>query len=158
MGPAVLQALGFRTGFTHMEWFLTAAGEAVFGEIAARAPGAVSVDIMNYACDLDTFRGWAEAVCHGRLGQPIERRYNAAVIFKRAQGSGRIREIEGLEHLVARYRPHIVRIDLLPLGSERRNWKQTLLSDGHVILRHPDLQATLEMADRVGTDLQIRAA
>ena len=39
----------------------------------------------------------------------------------------------------------------------RRNWKQTLLSDGHVILRHPDIGATLEMADRVGTDLQLHA-
>ena len=28
------------TGFTHMEWFLKADGEAVFGEIGARPPGA----------------------------------------------------------------------------------------------------------------------
>ena len=28
MGRAVLRALGFRTGFTHMEWFLTASGGA----------------------------------------------------------------------------------------------------------------------------------
>ena len=158
MGSAVLKALEFRTGFTHMEWFLTSAGEAVFGEIAARPPGALSVDIMNYACDLDTFRGWAEAVCFGRFDAPIERRYNAAVVFKRAVGNGRIRRITGLERLISRFRPHIVSVDLLPVGSPRRNWKQTLLSDGHVILRHPDLQATLEMADRFGTDLRLEAA
>jgi hypothetical protein len=157
MGQAVLRALGFETGFTHMEWFRTASGEAVFGEIAARPPGALSVDLMNVACDIDTFAGWGEAVYRGRFGQDVVRRYNAAVIFKRARGAGRVQEIRGLERLVARFGPHIVSIDLLPIGAARRNWKQTLLSDGHVILRHPDLQATLEMADRVGTDLQLIA-
>ena len=157
MGRAVIDALGFREGFSHMEWFRTAAGEAVFGEIGARPPGACSVDIMNYACDLDTFTGWAEAVCHGRMSVEWGRPYNAAVVFKRAEGQGRITRIEGLERLVARYRPHIVRLDLLPVGAPRRNWKQTLLSDGHVIVRHEDLQATLEMADRFGTDLRIYA-
>jgi len=157
LGRRVLEALDFRTGFTHMEWFLTEEGEAVFGEIAARPPGARSVDLMNYACDFDSYRGWAEAVCHGRLDQPIERRYNAAVTFKRAHGEGRIRRIIGLERLVARDNPHIVCIDLLPVGAPRRNWRQTLISDGYLIVRHPDLQTTLEIADRVGTDLVLEA-
>ena len=157
MGRRVLDALGFRTGFTHMEWFLTPRGEAVFGEIAARAPGARSVDLMNYACDFDAFAAWGEAICAGRISQPIERRYNAVVVFKRARGQGRITRIEGLERLVARYRPNVVCVDLLPVGSPRRDWKQTLLSDGFVIVRHPELEAALEMADRFGTDLQIHA-
>ncbi len=157
MGRAVLAALGFRTGFTHMEWFCTSQGEAVFGEIGARPPGARTVELMNYGCDLDTFSGWAEAVCHGSFTQRVERRYNAAVIFKRAEGQGRIRAIQGLERLVARYRPNIVCIDLLPVGAQRRDWKQTLISDGYLIVRHPDLPATLEIADRVGTDLRLLA-
>ncbi len=157
MGRAVLRALGFRSGFTHMEWFLTAGGEAVFGEIAARPPGARSVELMNYACDLDVYRGWAEAVCHRRFTQPIERRYNVAVIFKRAQGSGRIRRIEGLERFLARFGEHVNVVDLLPPGTPRRDWLQTLLSDGCCILRHSDLARTLEMADRFGTDVQLYA-
>jgi len=31
------------------------------------------------------------------------------------------------------------------------------LSDGYLIVRHPDLERTLEIADAVGTDLQIEA-
>jgi len=157
VGRAVLDALGFHSGFSHMEWFRTAEGEAVFGEIGARPPGARSVDLMNFACDLDTYNGWAEAVCHGRLGQPVRRLYNSVIVFKRAEGQGRIRGIEGLERLVARYRPHIVCIDLLPIGAQRRNWKQTLISDGYLILRHPHLATALQMADRVGTDLRLYA-
>ena len=76
MGEAVLAALGFRTGFTHMEWYLKADGEAVFGEIGARPPGARVVDVMNFATDGDTYVGWAQAVVHGSM-QPLERRYNA---------------------------------------------------------------------------------
>jgi hypothetical protein len=157
MGAAVLKALGFRTGFSHMEWFRTPAGEAVFGEIGARPPGARTVETMNYSCDLDLFRGWAEAVALRRFSQPIERRHNAVVIFKRARGQGRIRRIEGLEGLLARYGRHVVSVDLLPPGAPRRNWKQSLLSDGWLIVRHPHLGTALEIADRVGTDVQIYA-
>jgi hypothetical protein len=157
LGEAVLAALRFDTGFTHMEWFRTPGGEAVFGEIAARPPGALSVPIMNLVADANTYAGWAEAVCHGRFSPPAERRYNVAVVFKRARGEGRIVGIEGLERLLARYRAHVVEVDLLPLGTRRRDWRQTLLSDGHVIVRHPDLAATLEIADRFGTDLRLFA-
>ena len=115
------------------------------------------MDIMNFAADLDTFVGWADAVVNGRFGQKIERRYNAAIICKRAQGSGRIRRIDGLERLLARFGENIVCVDLLPIGAQRRDWKQTLLSDGFMIVRHPDLETTCEMADTVGTDLQMYA-
>jgi hypothetical protein len=150
--------MGFKTGFTHMEWYRRPDGVAVFGEIAARPPGAFTVDIMNYASDIDLFRGWANATLHGTLGQPVERRYNCASIFKRAEGSGRIRRIDGLGPLVAELGPHIVHMDLLPVGAQRRNWLQTLISDGIVVLRHPDLETTMRMADRVGTDLQLIAS
>jgi biotin carboxylase len=158
MGKRVIAAMGFQTGFTHMEWFLKPNGEAVFGEIAARPPGARTVDIMNFASDVDLFLGWAEAVCHGRLTQSCDRMYNAAVIFKRAQGDGRIQRIEGLERLLTRFGPYVASVDLLPVGAPRRNWKQTLLSDGSLVVRHPDLATCEHIADAVGTDLQLYAA
>jgi biotin carboxylase len=157
MGEAVLRAMNFREGFTHMEWYRKADGEVVFGEIGARPPGAYSVDIMNYASDIDLFTGWAEAVCHGRFSQPVERRYNCASIFKRARGQGRIQRIEGLGPLLAEFGPHIVLVDLLPPGAPRRDWLATLISDGMVIVRHPDFATTCDIADRVGTDLQMVA-
>jgi biotin carboxylase len=157
MGHEVLKAMHFRDGFTHMEWYLKADGEAVFGEIGARPPGARTVDIMNFASDIDLFRGWAEAVCHGRFTQPLERRYNCASVFKRAQGQGRIQRIEGLGPLLAEFGPAIVHVDLLPVGAPRRDPMQTLISDGLVVVRHPDLATTIRIADRVGTDLQLYA-
>ena len=139
-----------------MEWFLKEDGEAVFGEIGARPPGARGVDVMNFASDIDLYRGWASAVCQGTLGQDVERRYAATIVFKRAQGEGHIRSIEGLQSILARFGPHLTEVDLLPIGAHRRNWKQTLLSDGHVIVRHPDQQTCHEISDRVGTEVRQR--
>lgn len=158
LGQAVLDALGFRTGFTHMEWFLTPSGEAVFGEIGARPPGGRSVDLMNYTNDFDIYVGWAEAITGTTFSQQAARRYNAAAIFKRAKGQGRIVSIEGLDDLRRRFGESLVLEELLPLGAPRRDWKQTLVSDGYLVVRHPDLDTTLEMADRVGTHLSLYAA
>ena len=63
----------------------------------------------------------------------------------------------GLDGLRHRFGEHIVVEDLLPIGAPRRNWRQTLLSDGYLVVRHPELAQTLEIADAVGTDLQIDA-
>lgn len=157
LGRRVIETLAFRTGFTHMEWFLTPSGEAVFGEIGGRPPGGRSVDLMNFTNDFDVYVGWAQAVTRGEFDQTAHRRYNAAAIFKRARGQGRICAIHGLDNLRRRFGEHIVVEDLLPIGAARRNWRQTLLSDGYLIVRHPQLERTLEIADAVGTDLQIDA-
>jgi hypothetical protein len=157
MGEAVLKALGFQTGYTHMEWYRTRDGEAVFGEIGGRPPGAYLVDLINYACDIDTYRGWAEAVVHGRFTQHVERRYNAAWIFKRARGQGRIRAYEGLGPLMSEIGEHVVMMDLNPIGSPRRDWKKMLVGDGIVVVRHPDLDVTLDLVGKVASRLQIVA-
>jgi biotin carboxylase len=158
MGLAVLKALEFESGFTHMEWYLKADGEVVFGEIGARVAGARLIDQMNFSNDADLYRGWAEAVCFGQLSEPIQRKYNVAVIFKRAQGEGHIQAIDGLGAYMARFGSHVCSLELLPVGAHRRDWKQTLVSDGYAIVRHPDLRACLHMADRFGTDVQIYAS
>jgi biotin carboxylase len=158
MGRNVLQALGFRDGFTHMEWFRTESGEVVFGEIGARPAGARTVDVMNFANDVDLFQQWAEAILYGRFSEPIERRYNAASIFKRAQGQGRIMRIEGLSNLLGDYGEWICAIDLLPIGAPRRDWLMTLISDGMVIVRHPELDTCVEISDRFATELQLYAS
>jgi hypothetical protein len=157
MGVDVLDALGFRTGFTHMEWYRTASGEAVFGEIAARPPGARVVDLMNYACDADLYAGWAEAVLHGRLSTPLTRKYNAGSIFKRAKGTGRITHVEGLDALRAAYRDDVVLVDLLPVGAERRDWRASVVGDGWVVVRHRALGRVIEMTERFASDLHLYA-
>ena len=157
MCERVLKALDFDTGLTHMEWFHTHDDEVVFGEIAARPPGGNSGELMNRTCDFDIYRAWGEALVHGAIRARVERKYNVAMIFKRAQGQGRIRGITGLRAMERRLGPSLLRHELRPLGAPRRDWKQTLLSDGFVMLRHPDLETTLRLADEVAEGLQLYA-
>jgi hypothetical protein len=157
LGRRVIEALGFESGITHMEWFRTAEGEAIFGEIGGRAPGGRLVHAMNYSADIDVFRAWAEAICDGRISQDLEKRYNVGVIFKRAEGSGRITRIEGLESIMAHFGQHIPHVDLVPVGQPRRDFRQIVEGDGWVVVRHPDLETTVELSDYVATHLRMFA-
>jgi formate-dependent phosphoribosylglycinamide formyltransferase (GAR transformylase) len=157
MGEQVLAALGFETGFTHMEWYLKPDGEVVFGEIAARPPGARVVDLINFNADGDVYVGWAEAAVHGRMRE-LDHRYNVGSICKRAHGAGRIASVQGLDALLAEFGPDVVLVDLLPVGAPRRDWRATTIGDGIVFVRHPDLQRVIEMTERFASDLRLYAA
>ena len=53
--------------------------------------------------------------------------------------------------------PYLVWENLLPVGAMRRNWLQTLLSDGFLVVRHPSLEVTCEMANRIGNEVKLYA-
>ena len=77
----------------------------MFGEIAARPPGAHTVDLMNFVGDVDLFDGYAEAELHG----PFLAGHDAQVQRRRTSSSAR-REVgasvasKGLESIMARLR------------------------------------------------------
>jgi hypothetical protein len=146
LGRKVLGALGMERGFTHMEWFKKADGEVVFGEIGCRPGGARLVDQMNAGSDVDLFVEWARAVVYGEVRVPPSKAYHTAVIFKRAEGRGIIQHIDGLDSFLASYHKHVFIDEILRPGQPRRDWKQTLLSDGFLMVRHPDEGACLHMA------------
>jgi hypothetical protein len=156
MGRQVLDALGFHTGFTHMEWYRKGDGEVVFGEIGARPPGARVVDLMNYNTDGDLYVGWADAVVHGGM-RPLERRHNVGSISKRARGVGNITGVSGLDALLHEYGPEVVLVDLLPVGAPRRDWRATTVGDGIIMVRHPELQRVIEMTERFAAEVQVHA-
>ena len=70
---------------------------------------------------------------------------------------GRITHVQGADALEAKFGEHVVWNTLLPPGTPRRDWRKTLVSDGFIMLRHPDLQTTMDMADAVGADLEMFA-
>jgi biotin carboxylase len=157
LGRKVLRALGMGDGFTHMEWFLTPRGEAVFGEIGCRPGGAMLVDQMNYTSDIDLFREGARVACWRSFEAVVPRKYNAAIVFKRAQGQGRVTRIEGLGRWLREAGAWAVEEQLLRPGTPRRNWKQTLLSDGHLMVRHPDWDEAHRLAFLAATDIRMYA-
>lgn len=157
LGRGVLKALGMGSGFTHMEWYRTRSGEVVFGEIGCRPGGARLVDQMNFTCDIDLFREWGRAVTTGRFDASTERLYNTAIIFKRALGQGRITRHEGLAEFKRRFGRWICAEELLPVGAHRRDWLQTLVSDGWIMVRHPNWGDALELANIAATQVTLYA-
>jgi hypothetical protein len=157
LGRKVLRALGMGDGFTHMEWFLTPKGEAVFGEIGCRPGGAHIVDQMNYTSDIDLFREWARVACWGKFEADTPRLYNAGIVFKRAFGEGTVKRIEGLGDWLRMCGDAVVEEKLLRPGTPRRNWKHTLLSDGHVLVRHPSWDEAYRMSFAAATNIRMFA-
>ncbi len=158
LGRKVLGALGMGTGFTHMEWYRKRDGEVVFGEIGCRNGGGHFVDMMNWSNDFDIYREWARAVCHKRFEAKAQRLYHVGMVFKRAQGQGRIVHIDGLNEVRALCGKWLVADEILPVGSPRRDWKQTLISDGFLAFRHPDIRAVHTMMNAASRDLRLYAA
>ena len=158
LGHRVLAALGFESGFTHMEWFKKSDGEVVFGEIGARSPGGRLTHPMNFTADIDLFTGWAEAVCTGRLSQDTTKKYNASVIFKRAQGAGsRIARVEGFEPILAEWGEYIPLIDMVPVGAPRRDHRKVVTGDGWIVARHPDFDTLLGLSERISNEVRVIA-
>lgn len=156
-GHSVIKTLGFQTGFTHSEWFHTPQEEAVFCEIAGRPSGGLIGELINYSCDTDIYNAWAEALIHGKISQPIERKYNVVIVFKRALGLGKIQRIEGVEAVYQKYGDAVIRHQFTPVGDYRKDWKQSIIGDGFIIMRHPDYDKTLEMSEYVAKHIQLYA-
>lgn len=160
LGRKVLSALGLKTGMAHMEWYRSDknGGEAIFGEVGARAPGGRLSHGMNWSTDGDVFRVWAEALVHGRTDQAMEKRYNAALVFKRAVGGGPVvTRVDGLDRILAEHADCVPVVDLVAVGQPRRDWTQVVTGDGWMVARHMALQETLTLADRLSTEVRIVA-
>jgi len=69
-GRRVVAAYGLREKFFHLEFFRTPAGELVGIEVNMRPPGGLTMDMFNYANDIDLYREWAKVVL-GK-GPPVE--------------------------------------------------------------------------------------
>ena len=130
----------------------------VFGEIGARPPGGRTVDVMNYVTDDDLFRGL------GRGGRPRPDVAPARAPLQRGQHLQAGRGIGShLPHRRARATARASTATRWPpstccrSGAPRRDWRATLISDGMVIVRHPELGPLIEMADRFAGELRLYA-
>ncbi len=48
-------------------------------------------------------------------------------------------------------------MDLNPIGAPRRDWRKALVGDGMMIVRHPDLETTIDLAGKVASRFQVVA-
>ena len=145
VGSLALEALGMRTGLSHLEWFRRPDRTIAVSEVAARPPGAQFTTLMSYAHELDFYQAWARLMILDRFDPP-ERRYAAGLAFLRGQGSGRVRAISGLEQAQAELGELVVETRLPRLDQSPSS---TYEGEGYVVLRHPETDVVAEGLQRL---------
>ncbi|MDP2957564.1 MAG: ATP-grasp domain-containing protein [Longimicrobiales bacterium] len=146
-----LQALGMRTGLSHMEWFSRPDGSVAISEVGARPPGARFVNLISWAHDFDLFRAWAETVVFGRF-TPRPRPYAAGAAYLRGQGEGRVRAVRGLEEIARELGPLVVEAKMPQAGQAPSG---TYEGEGYVIVRHPDTEVVKDALWKIVTRVRV---
>lgn len=144
-GSRALEVLGMDTGLSHMEWFRRADGTIAISEVAARPPGAQITTINSRAHDIDFVRAWAEVMVFGTFERPT-RKYAVGAAFLRGQGSGRIRQVHGLDEIGREIGSLVVDVKLPSIGAVPA---ASYEGDGYVILRHPETAVVMQALQRL---------
>ena len=157
MGKRVISLLGIETSATHMEWFFGPKG-LKFSEIACRPPGVGAWDLYCAANELDVYREWASAICHGRLTATPSRRYSAGIISLRPDRDGTITGYDGLNEVHSRFGEWIIDFHLPSPGTPTQPVEAGYMANAWIRVRHPDFDELRNILGQVGEIAQVRAS
>jgi biotin carboxylase len=82
-GRRTVQAFGVRERFFHIEFFRTADSGLIGLEVNMRPPGGLTMDMFNFANDIDLYREWANIVVFNRFTEEYTRPYHCAYVGRR---------------------------------------------------------------------------
>jgi hypothetical protein len=156
LGAKVIELLGIETSATHMEWFYGPKG-LKFSEIGCRPPGVRAWDLYNVGNDMDLYREWAMAVCHGRPSQRASRRLSAGIIALRPTQDGTIAGYEGLEQIGRSFGPNIIDFHTPPEGTPTQPVSAGFMANAWVRLKHENYDQLRRMLDVVGQTVKVIA-
>jgi hypothetical protein len=156
LGKKVVGILGIETSATHMEWFFGPKG-LKFSEIGCRPPGVRAWDLYNVGNDMDLYREWAMAVCHGRPSQRPSRRFSAGIIALRPSQDGTIFKYEGLEAIGKAFGPWIIDAHLPPDGTPTQGVAAGYMANAWIRMKHENYDELHRMLDVVGQTVKVLA-
>ncbi len=152
---AALQALGLKTGLSHMEWFRRPDGGVTIGEVGARPPGVNIMTINGLAHGVDLWSAWAELQAFDRWPVPPQRRRAAGCAFLRAQGNGRVvRGVLHQEEVVRRLGDRLVSAKWPQVGQPRSSHYE---GDGYVIVAHDTTEGVMDALELLVKGLRVVA-
>ncbi len=82
-GRKIVDAYRLKERFFHLEFFRTDSNRLVALEANLRPPGGYTVDMFNYANDIDIYREWAQVVVHNRFAAAYDRKYICCYIGRK---------------------------------------------------------------------------
>lgn len=108
-GLATLKAFGIRERFFHIEYFRTPDNKLIGLEINVRPPGGLTVDMFNYANDIDIFTEYANIVQGKPFSRDISRKH---VCFYAGRKHGKPYRLS-IEEVLARHGASIIHHQLI---------------------------------------------
>jgi hypothetical protein len=82
-GKKTARAFELKERFFHFEYFKLADGRIVALEVNMRPPGGLTLDMFNYANDINIYKAYAELIAHGEFRADISRKYNCFYIGRK---------------------------------------------------------------------------
>ena len=99
IGRAAVKAFHVKGRFFHMEFFRMKNGKICALEVNMRPPGGFSMDMFNYACDIDMYAAWAEVQARGTVNLQYTRKYHTCFISRKNRLNYRLSHEEAINEL-----------------------------------------------------------
>jgi hypothetical protein len=144
VGRRTVAAFGVRERPFHFEYFRRPDGSLVALEVNMRQPGGLTVDMWDYANEIDFYRAWARVVVHGTTQVATERPYACLWAGRKHGRPYRLSHDEALARAGDRL---VVHARVEPVFA-------AAIGDDGFILRGPDL----EELRAVAADIQARSS
>jgi hypothetical protein len=138
-GRKTLRAFGVRERFFHFEFFRKDDGTLVGLEVNIRPPGGLTMDMFNYANDIDMYREWANIVVHNRFQARYTRPYFCGYIGRKTNK----RYVLSHEQVLSLYPDHLIHHQ--PIEGA---FSAALGNYGYLV-RSPDLDEILAISHEV---------
>ncbi|MFO7168405.1 MAG: ATP-grasp domain-containing protein [Chloroflexota bacterium] len=135
-GRNIIRAFGVRERFFHFEFFRTPDGRLIALEVNMRPPGGLSLDLFNYANDIDLYYEWANVVVNNRFDSTFDWPYHACYVGRKGSKA----YAHSHEQVLERYGSRIIHHQPMAQVFHRA------MGDYGYIVRSPDLEEVLEVA------------
>ncbi|MBT8095553.1 MAG: ATP-grasp domain-containing protein [Woeseia sp.] len=149
-----LDALGLKTGLSHMEWFKLLDERIAISEVGARPPGAQFTSLLSYAHNIDFYRAWPQLMALDEFNPP-PRRFAAGAAYVRGQGRGRVRRIYGLDEAQQRFGDIVVEAKLPREGQPPSDSYE---GDGYIIVRHAETEVVEHALQQIVKIIRVELA
>jgi biotin carboxylase len=139
-GRRTLKAFDVRERFFHFEFFRVAPGDNLVGlEVNMRPPGGLTMDMFNFANDINMYKEWASVVMFNRFTAEYTRPYHCCYVGRRSRHTYR----RSHDEIIATY-GHMVQ------HHERINSTfGVALGDYGYLIRSPDMEEIHALAHKI---------
>ncbi len=138
-GRKTLAAFGVKERFFHFEFFRTPDHRLLALEVNMRPPGGLTLDMFNYANDIDIYTEWANIMVTNEFRATYSRPYHCCHIGRKSHKH----YLHSHEEIISRYGDNIIYHNQMP------PLFRIAMGDYAYIVRSPSMADILEMADFV---------